>query len=80
MIETLAQQRTGSSDMIEIDLAKMGEAIAARKAAMGGLPAERAARARNKGLSRTPEKRALLAKLDSLAREAGRAPSCMRYY
>ncbi len=64
--------------MIKIDLMKMGEAIAARKAAIGGLSAERVERARNKGLSRTPEKRALLAKMDSLAKEADRAPSRRR--
>lgn len=66
--------------MIEISLVKLSREIAARKAAIGGLSKERIERARNKGATRTPEKRALLTKLDALAKEAGRAPSCVRYY
>ena len=68
------------SEMIEISLKELSQRIEARKAAIGGLPAERIARARNKGLSRTPEKRLLLAKLDALAEAAGREPSCIRHY
>lgn len=66
--------------MIKIDLKEMAGTMAARKAAIGGVARERVERARNKGASRTPSKRALLAKLDALAQEAGRPPACIRYY
>ena len=46
--------------MIEIDLNELSRQIEERKVAIGGLSSERIERARNKGLSRTPEKRALL--------------------
>lgn len=69
-----------SGDIIEIDLNELSRQIEERKAAIGGLSSERIERARNKGLSRTPEKRALLARLDALAAAAGRDPSFIRNY
>ena len=66
--------------MIEIDLKARSRQIEERKVAIGGLSAERIERARNKGHSRTPEKRELLATLDAIAAAAGREPSFIRYY
>ena len=66
--------------MIEIDLNERSRQIEERKAAIGGLSAERIERARNKGHSRTREKRELLARLDVLAAAAGREPSFTRHY
>jgi hypothetical protein len=66
--------------MIEIDLNELSRQIEERKVAIGGLSAERIERARNKGRSRTPEKRALLATLDALAAAAGREPAFIRNY
>lgn len=68
------------SNMIEIDLNARSQQIEERKVAIGGLSAKRIERARNKGHSRTPEKRELLATLDALAVAAGREPSFIRHY
>jgi hypothetical protein len=71
---------TRSSDMIEIDLNELAGQLEERKVAIGGLSVERIERARNKGRSRTPGKRVLLATLDGLAVAAGREPAFIRDY
>jgi hypothetical protein len=66
--------------VVRVKLDELLQEIEARKAALGMRDTPESTEAmRNKGASRTPEKRALLRRVEERARAAGRAPVVSRY-
>lgn len=66
--------------MRSVDLRAKAERIAARMRVVGEPDADTVERARNKGATRSPDKRRLLATLDDAARERGREPAFVAYF
>ena len=66
--------------MRSVDLRAKAERIAARMRVVGEPDADTVERARNKGATRSPDKRQLLATLADAARERGREPASVAYF